>query len=71
MPLNQIFGLKEYDSLKNFVYKVAFTTFCVWIILYNFYPKYEFIDKEHRYNKITGSIYEYSNSSYMPAWNCK
>lgn len=55
--------------LKEFIIKLALITFCLWLLLDLFIPKYEFIDAKHRVNKITGKSEYYSDQSYNVGWH--
>jgi hypothetical protein len=50
--------------IKEFIIKVSFVTFCLGVLLYLFYPCYEFIDETHRVNTITGRVDYYESQYY-------
>lgn len=56
-------------QLKDFIIKCVVITLCVWLILYLFYPRYEFFDDTHRANKITGRVEYYSDRSFDKGWH--
>jgi len=56
-------------KLDDFIIRCVVVTLCIWFLLYNFYPQYEFIDSTHRVNKVSGKSEYYSTGSIDRGWN--
>lgn len=41
-------------QLIEFIFKVTYVTFCIGTLFYFFYPRYEIIDENHRFDKVSG-----------------
>lgn len=54
--------------LSDFSKRCLMGTFCLALLMYFFYPKYEFLDSTHRVNKVTGSSEYYYKGSYPYGW---
>jgi hypothetical protein len=56
-------------QLDEFIKKLILITLCIWLLLYLFFPKYQFIDCEHRVNILNGKSEHYSNRSWDRGWH--
>lgn len=55
--------------LDNFINRCVCITICVLVVLYCFFPRYEFLDKGHRADRISGKVESYSHEFYNKGWH--
>lgn len=46
--------MKPAGPMEKFIYKCAIITCCIALLLYFFYPRYEFVEPYSRFDKIKG-----------------
>ena len=67
--INFINDIKRWINSDPFIARTLVITACIWLLLYLFLPRYEFLDQNHRCDRIKGTVEWYSNQSYNKGWH--
>lgn len=55
--------------LSDFFLRAIVVSFCISLVLYLFYPRYEFIDSNNRVDKVSGKSEYYSGHIATRGWH--
>lgn len=60
--------MNEKTEIKTFIKKSLIVTLCIGVLLYLFVPRYEFFDKTHRGDRISGKSEYYFSYAGTRKW---